>query len=295
MTIEVLPVPQPRDDELLLRVCAASVNPVDYKTRAGHYPRVAESQLPVTLGRDVSGVVESCGAGVDNFKLGYAVYALLAPDHGGFADYVTVKASIVAPKPDVLSHVQAAAVPLAALTAWQGLFDHGGLEEGQRVLIHGGGGGVGHFAVQFAVARGAHVITTVSSADVDFAREMGAEQVIDYKAERFDEQVRDVDLVLDLVAGETRERSWAVLKRGARLVSALGEPSQEQAEQHGVRGIGYLAEPNGAELAAISDLIAVGKVRPRVQATFPFAQAREAEQRQENEHVQGKIVLEIAA
>lgn len=295
MTIEVLPVPQPQDDELLLRVCAASVNPVDYKTRAGQYPRVAESQLPVTLGRDVSGMVESCGAGVDRFKPGDAVYALLTPDHGGFADYVTAKASIVAPKPDMLSHVQAAAVPLAALTAWQGLFDHGGLEEGQRVLIHGGGGGVGHFAVQFAVARGAHVITTVSSADVDFAREMGAEQVIDYKAERFDEQVRDVDLVLDLVAGETRERSWAVLKRGGRLVSALGEPSQEQAEQHGVRGIGYLAEPNGAELAAISDLIAAGKVHPRVQATFPFAQAREAEQRQENEHVQGKIVLKIAA
>lgn len=297
MAIEDLPVPQPRDDEILLRVRAASVNPVDYKTRSGQYPKVSEDQLPMTLGRDVSGIVERCGANVDSFAPGDEVYALLQTDHGGFADYAIVPAADAALKPPSLSHVEAAAVPLAALTAWQGLFDYGRLEQGEHVLIHGGGGGVGHFAIQFAVARGARVTTTVSTPDITFARDLGADAVIDYKTQRFDELVHDVDLVLDLVAGETQERSWSVLKRGGRLVSALGEPSHEHASRRDpdAQGIGFLVEPNGAELTAISDWITDGKVRPCVQATFPLEQARDAEQRQENEYVQGKLVLEIAA
>lgn len=295
MTIDDLPVPQPQGDEILLRVHAASVNPVDYKTREGKFSAITKAKLPITLGRDVSGTVESCGPDQRAVKRGDALYAMLGADRGGFAEYVLVKATEAAPKPARLSHAEAAAVPLAALTAWQGLFDHGGLAAGQRVLIHGGAGGVGHFAVQFAKAKGATVITTVSGDDLDFVRQLGADQVIDYKTQRFDEMVRDVDLVFDLVGGETQERSWSVLKPGGILVSTLGQPPKDKAAQHKVRAAGYMAQPNAAELAEIGRLIDAGKVRPVVAATLPLSQAQQAEDQQQHGHVHGKIVLELAA
>jgi NADPH:quinone reductase-like Zn-dependent oxidoreductase len=295
MRLEDLPVPQPQDDEILLRVYAASVNPVDYKTRAGKYPAVGSDKLPVTLGRDVSGTVESAGPRVQGLKQGDAVYALLGPDRGAFAEYVAVKAMEAALKPARLSHPEAAAVPLAALTAWQGLFDHGGLKAGQRVLIHGAAGGVGHFAIQFAKAFGATVLTTVSSPDLNFVRELGADQAIDYKARRFEEVARDIDLVFDLVGGETQERSWAVLKPGGILVSTLGQPSREKAKEHRARGAGYMAQPNAGQLSEIARLIDAGKIRPVIAATSPLNAAALAELLQEVGHVHGKLVLELAA
>lgn len=287
------PVPQPGEGELLLRVHAASLNPVDYKTREGKYPAIGRDQLPVTLGRDVSGVIEKCGRSIHGFNPGDAIYALLAPDRGSFAEYVLVKTAEAAIKPESLTHAEAAAVPLAALTAWQGLFDHGGLAPGQRVLIHGGAGGVGHFAVQFAKARKATVLTTVSAGDLDFVRSLGADQAIDYKAQDFDQVFRDVDLVFDLIGGETQARSWSVLKPGGVLVSTLGEPPQDAARRHDARGVGYMAEPSGAQLADIAQLIEAGAVRPVIATTFPFSAAREAEQWQETSHAHGKMVLEL--
>jgi NADPH:quinone reductase-like Zn-dependent oxidoreductase len=295
MRLEDLPVPQPGRDEILVRAHAASVNPVDYKTRQGKFAAVGRDKLPVTLGRDVSGTVESCGPGVQRFRPGDAVYALLGPDRGAFAEFVILKAAEAAAKPERLSFGEAAAVPLAALTAWQGLFDHGRLAAGQRVLIHGGAGGVGHFAVQFAKARGATVLTTVSGADLDFARQLGADQAIDYRAQRFETIARDIDLVFDLVGGDTQERSWAVLKPGGILVSTLGQPPQEKARQRRAAGIGYMAQPSAQQLAEIGKLIDSGKVRPVIAATFPLVAAPQAEQRQEQGHVHGKIVLELAA
>ncbi|HEX6841817.1 MAG TPA: NADP-dependent oxidoreductase, partial [Stellaceae bacterium] len=221
MQLEELPVPQFAGDEILLRVRAASVNPVDFKTRQGRFPPVGREQLPVTLGRDVSGVVEGVGSRVRGIKRGDEIYAMLGPDRGAFAEYALVKMGEGAPKPARLSHLEAATVPLAALTAWQGLFDQGGLEAGERVLIHGGAGGVGHFAIQFAKAKGAWVATTVSGADMEFARELGADQAIDYKTEKFEDAVTDIDLVYDLIAGETQRRSFAVLKDGGTLISTL--------------------------------------------------------------------------
>jgi NADPH:quinone reductase-like Zn-dependent oxidoreductase len=214
-------------------------------------------------------------------------------DRGSYAQYVVVKPNEAARKPARLSHIEAAAVPLAALTAWQGLFDHGHLEAGQTVLIHGGSGGVGHFAIQFAKIKGATVLTTVSGQNLDFVTELGVDRAIDYQSQRFEEIARDVDLVLDLVGGETQERSWSVLKPGGMLVSALGEPSREKAMQHRARGIGYRAQANAGQLAEIGRLIDQGKLHPAVMATYPLAEAREAHERLERGHVRGKIVLVV--
>jgi NADPH:quinone reductase-like Zn-dependent oxidoreductase len=294
LQLDDIAIPQPAEGELLVRIHAASVNPVDYKIRRGTVPWVSREMLPMTLGRDLSGTVESAGAGVDTFGDGDAVYAMLGGiDRGSYAEYVLVRPNEAAPKPVRLSHIEAAAVPLAALTAWQGLFDHGHLEDGQTVLIHGGSGGVGHFAIQFAKVKGATVLTTVSAQNLDFVGELGADRAIDYESQRFEEIARDVDLVLDLVGVATQERSWSVLKPGGILVSALGEPSRERAMQHKARGAGYRAQPNAGQLAEIGRLIDQGKVHPVVMATYPLAEARQAHERLERSHVRGKIVLVV--
>ncbi|HEY2732668.1 MAG TPA: NADP-dependent oxidoreductase [Polyangiales bacterium] len=290
-----LEAPTLSDREVLMQVRAASVNPVDYKTRSGHYPAVGEAQLPKVLGRDVAGIVRQTGAHARRWKCGDELYAMLDSEHGGYAQSVAVRADLCARKPRNLSFAEAAAVPLAGLTAWQGLFDHGRLEPGQRVLIHGGAGGVGHFAVQFAKVRGARVITTVSKRDIDFVRKLGADQIIDRDRDRFEDIVRDVDLVLDLIAGEVQARSMCVIRAGGALVSTLSKPDREQARLRGVRGANYLTRPDSAELAEITQLIEMGKVRPYVQATFSVADVKSAQSRAEHEHPRGKIVLDMSA
>ena len=214
LKMEDLPRPDLGEEEMLVKVMAAGVNPVDYKIREGKYPAVKADNLPYVPGREIAGVVEACGGLVDEWKEGDAIFAMLGIEHGGYAEYAIVKDSEAAAKPRSLDFVAAASVPLAGLTAWQGLFRYGELKAGQRVLIHGGSGGVGHFAIQFAKALGAYVITTVSAQHIDFVRSLGADEVIDYKAQRFEDVVKDVDLVYDLIAGETQERSFEVLKRG---------------------------------------------------------------------------------
>jgi NADPH:quinone reductase-like Zn-dependent oxidoreductase len=293
--IEEVMTPEPQGDEVLVKVRAASVNPVDYKIRMGQYPAVDQSRLPLTLGRDMAGTVEKCGPDARKFQRGDAVYALLDNEHGSYAEYVIVRERDLVAKPHELDYTEAAAVPLAAMTAWQGLFDHGGLRAGQHVLIHGGGGGVGHLAIQLAKARGATVTTTVGKDDVEFARDLGADEVIDYGAERFEERVRDVDLVFDLVNGETQDRSWKVLRQGGALISTLRQPSQVEAHNHGARGERYAAHPDAAQLGEITQLIDEGEVRPHVQAVFAFNDAPAAQQRLEEHHVQGKIVIEVDA
>jgi NADPH:quinone reductase-like Zn-dependent oxidoreductase len=294
LELDDVPIPQPAEGELLVRIHAASVNPVDYKIRRGTVPWVSREMLPMTPGRDLSGTLERAGARVNTFSEGDALYAMLGGiDRGSYAEYVLVRPNEAAAKPARLSHIEAAAVPLAALTAWQGLFDHGYLEAGQTVLIHGGSGGVGHFAIQFAKVKGATVLTTVSAQNLDFVGELGADRAIDYESQRFEEIARDVDLVLDLVGGATQERSWSVLKPGGVLVSALGEPSRERAMRQKARGVGYRAQANAGQLAEIGRLIDQGKVRPVVMATYPLADARQAHERLERGHVRGKIVLVV--
>jgi len=295
LTFDDLPVPEPRDGEVVVRVCAASVNPVDYKIRAGSYPAVREGQLPVVMGRDVSGVIERCGAHAGEFKEGDSVFAMVGQDRGGQAEYVKLKTGELALKPNELSHVEAAAVPLAGLTAWQGLFDHGLLQPGQRVLILGASGGVGHFAVQFAKSKGCWVAATASGEGVDFVRRLAADQVVDYTKDLFEEQVEPVDLVFDLVDGDSRERAWTLVKRGGRLISTLTEPSQDRAKAGGVTAMRYTAHPSGAQLAEIAALISSRKVMPHVTATYPFEKVVQAEQELEKGHMLGKMVLQVAA
>jgi NADPH:quinone reductase-like Zn-dependent oxidoreductase len=235
------------------------------------------------------------GRDVRNWNAGDPVYALLDSEHGSYAEYVVAKGEHVVCKPTRLDFLHAAAVPLAAMTAWQGLFDHGQLKAGERVLIHGAAGGVGHFAVQFAKDRGAYVIVTARAEDRDLLQKWGADEVIDYKNEHFEDRAREIDLVLDLVAGETQQRSWACLKPGGRLVSTLQPPSQMEAALHHAKGEVFMVEPNGDELAQIGRLIDDGKVDVFLQQTFPFTDVRRAHDHLEHEHVRGKVVLAVGS
>jgi NADPH:quinone reductase-like Zn-dependent oxidoreductase len=279
--------------QLLVSVKAASVNPVDFKIRNGQYPAVKEDRLPYTPGRDVSGIVEKCGAQATQFGIGDEVLGVVGIGGGGYAEKVVVDQYALARKPGSIDYVHAGAIPLAGLTAWQGLFRRGQLKEDQSVLIHGGSGGVGHFAIQFAKAKGARVLTTVSTNSIDFARGLGADVVIDYQIQRFEEQAQGVDMVFDLIDGDTRERSWGLLKRGGVLVSTLTEPSQEKAKQYGVRALRYTVEANGVELAEIAELVAVGTVKPHVQKTFRLEEAAQAMAVVEHGGTVGKVVLSL--
>ena len=293
LQIDELEPSLPDASQVLVGVKAASVNPVDFKIRNGQYPAVKEDRLPYTLGRDVSGVVEKCGAQATQFKIGDEVFGMVGIGGGGYAEKAVLDQHALALKPPLLDHPHAAAIPLAGQTAWQGLFRHGELHSGQSVLIHGGSGGVGHFAIQFAKAKGARVLTTVSTDNVAFARDLGADAVIDYKSQRFEDLAKDLDMVFDLIGGETRERSWKLLKRGGVLVSTLSEPTQETADRYGVRALRYTVEADGGELAEIADLVASGKVKPHVQRAFLLDQVASAMAVVEHGGSAGKIVLSL--
>jgi NADPH:quinone reductase-like Zn-dependent oxidoreductase len=267
------------------------VNPVDYKLRSGH--KRADIDLPLTLGVDVSGIVERLGPGADDVKEGDAVFAFLGSCVGGYAEYAIAKSNEVAPKPERLDDVHAAAVPLAAITAWQALFDHGNLQPGQHVLIHGAAGGVGHFAVQFAKIHGAHVTTTSRREDFAMLRSLGADETIDYIKDDFEKRARDIDLVIDLVGGETQQRSWNVLKEGGTLVSTLEPPSEQQASTKHAQGKVFMAQPKAEQLKEIARLIDEGRVKVEVREVLPLNEARQAHEDLERRHVQGKIVLKI--
>ncbi|OLL31586.1 oxidoreductase [Burkholderia sp. SRS-W-2-2016] len=291
---EDIEIPEPGAGEVLVRVGAASANPVDLKTRAGQYPLIREDKLPYTLGRDFSGVVERAGGGVTQWHAGDGVYGFVGQGQGAYAQFVVVAAAALARRPRHVDAVTAGAVPLAALTAWQGLFDHGKLEAGGRVLIHAGAGGVGHFAVQFAKQHGAQVFATASGDGIEFVRSLGADRVIDYHAQRFEDVARDMDLVFDLIGGDTQRRSWAAVASGGALISTLTEPSQTEASKHGARAARYTARPDGRQLAEIAALINHGSVRVAVAERFAFDALAKALERLAKGHVRGKLVVEVA-
>jgi NADPH:quinone reductase-like Zn-dependent oxidoreductase len=295
LSYEETPRPQVNPDDVLIKVHAAAINPVDWKIREGYLRGFIDYELPVTLGWDVSGVVEEVGGAVTDLRVGDEVY--LRPDitrDGAYAEYIAVRASEAAPKPRSLDHVQAASVPLAALTAWAALFDTADLQPGQTVLIHAAAGGVGSFAVQLAKWKGARVIGTASAANHGLLRELGADELIDYTAARFEEVARGVDVVLDTIGGDTLERSWGVLRPGGVLVSVVAQPDEATAAQHGVRGASIFIQPDKSRLVKLAELIDAGHVRPEVSAVLPLAEARQAQELSQSGHVRGKIVLRVA-
>lgn len=288
-----LPRPEPRTNEVLVRVRAAGVNPTDWKHRAtgGFLGRP-----PYVLGWDVSGVVEAVGIGVAHFKPGDEVYGMLSYPfgHGSHAEYVSAPARWFAHKPASLDHTQAGALPLVSLTAWQALVENADLQPGQRVLIHAAAGGVGHVAVQIAKARGAHVIGTASAGKHEFLRGIGADEAIDYRETDFAEAVKDVDVVLDTIGGDTGMRSLRVLRPGGIVVSIIPMGSNdfpEEAERLGVRALRMLVDASRSGLEAITELVEAGKLRPEIAGTFPLAEAAEAHRQGETDRTAGKLVL----
>jgi NADPH:quinone reductase-like Zn-dependent oxidoreductase len=297
MRYEDAPRPEPAPGEVLIRVHAAGTNPVDWKTRAGRgvAGRLTDP-FPFITGWDVSGVIEAVGSADLPYQPGDAVYGMLRfPALGSaYAEYVTAPVEHVDSKPSALSHVEAAALPLVALTAWQALFEAAELSADQTILIHAAAGGVGHVAVQLAKWKGATVIGTASGRNADFLRGRGVDQFIDYQTTRFEEVVSGVDAVLDPLAGEIRERSWPVIRPGGVLVSIQGAASEERAAEYGVRLRRVLVRPEADQLRAISGLVEAGDLRPEVSHVLPLADAAQAHELLETGHTRGKIVLKVA-
>jgi NADPH:quinone reductase-like Zn-dependent oxidoreductase len=295
--VEVIDIAQPAllDDSLMIEVHATSVNPVDNLIRAGYLKGMLPLPLPYTVGNDVSGVVTQVGKDAVGFKVGDAVFARPnGMQSGTFAEYVVVKAVDAAHKPANLSHAEAASLPLVALTAWQALVNKGNLQSGQKVLIHAGSGGVGSIAIQLAKHLGATVATTTSSENVAMVRALGADTVIDYKSQKFEDLVHDYDLVFDTLGGATRERSYGVLKKGGQLVSIIAPADTSgTAEKLGVKSEVFFMWPSGAQLAQIGKLAEQGRIKPLIYKTFTLDQAQEAMDYSQSGRAKGKVVVTV--
>jgi len=292
---EDAPRPEPKENEILVKVIAAGVNPVDSAARSQKYARFMNITLPAIPGYDIAGIVERTGTSVTKFKAGDPVYAYIALDKGGaYAEYAVATEKEAAAKPKSLTYVEAAAVPLVSLTAWQALIDTAKLSPGQAVLIHGGSGGVGSFAIQIAKARGAKVFATASTPNQNLLKQLGADVAIDYTKQKFEDIAKDVDVVLDSVGKDTLVRSYGIVKKGGIIVSIVGRPNQAELDKHGIRGASISVEPNSDELAEITKLIEEKKIKVVVSQTLPLAEAAKAQSQADTHHTRGKIVLKVA-
>jgi NADPH:quinone reductase-like Zn-dependent oxidoreductase len=293
---EDAPRPVAGAGDALVRVHAASINPFDWKVRRGYLAGFFNHTLPLILGWDVSGVVEAVGEGVTTLAPGDAVFGQAdITRNGTYAEYVAVPAGLLVRKPEQVSHVQAAALPLSGNAAWRCVAGNGNLSQGNSVLIHGAAGGVGTFAVQLAKLRGAHVIGTASANNLDFLRELGADEVVDYNTTRFEETVPEVDLVIDTIGGETQQRSWKICKSGGMMLSLVEAPSAEEGTARGVRHELIGAYPDPSILGELAALASAGQLRPIISVTLPLAEAQEGHALSESLHTRGKIVLQVVA
>jgi NADPH:quinone reductase-like Zn-dependent oxidoreductase len=294
--IEDVPKPTPQSDEVLVRVRAAGVNKVDWAIAQGYLQGMLT--VPRTLGTDFAGEVSEVGADVTRFKVGDEVYGFIPMQGGTFAEYVAIKESIVALKPKSLDFVQAAGVPLAGMTAWQPVFDIAQVQSGERVLIHGAGGGVGTFATQLAKNQGAYVIGTAGPDKADHLQSLGIDEHINHQEQPFEETVRDVDVVIDTAGGDLPQRSYGVLKEGGRLVTSAAQLSPEeiqaQAESRGIRASGVMTTPNAEQLEKLAEEIDAGKVKVFIDSTLPLEEAQTALDRVAGGHPTGKIVLIVS-
>jgi NADPH:quinone reductase-like Zn-dependent oxidoreductase len=285
LRIEEVPTPEPGDGEVLIRVRAASINPIDWKYRRG----LAEKQLPAVLGNDVSGTVEVSRS--DDYAEGDEVFGI-SPS-GGYAEFATAPAALIARKPAGVTHEQAAAIPVAGMTAWQALFDRGELARGQTALIAGAAGGVGHFAVQFAKHAGARAIGTGSARNREFVLGLGADEYVDYTSQDVAEVVSDVDVAFDTVGGETTKTLVPTVREGGVIVVIAGAPPEQEAAERGVRAELLIMSPNSEQLAHVAELVAKGDVRVEIAQTFALADASKAHELSEAGHVRGKLILTV--
>ena len=284
--------PEPKAAEVLVRIQAAGVNPVDWKIRGGMGARLGLT-LPLVLGGEIAGTIEAIGDEVGHLQASEAVYGIIKS--GGFAEYAIAKAADMVRKPARLDFVQAAAVPLGALTAWQAMFGLAKLGSGQRVLITGASGGVGSLAVQLAKAHGAEVIGTASGRNADFVRGLGADEFVDYTQQPFEQVVKDVDVVFDTVGGETYEKAFHTLKKGGFLVTSVAFPNEEKPREFGVSAQRVQCVPNAEQLRAISELVSTGKLEAQVGTVLPLVEVKRALQLSETARTRGKIVLQITS
>lgn len=287
-------IPVPVENEVLIKVKSAAVNPVDWKIREGYLQAMLNHTLPLTLGWDVSGEVVAVGDEVSHLKVGDAVYS--RPDiakNGSYAEYITVVADEVAIKPKSFSWQEAAGVPLAALTAWQSLYELAKLEAGERVLIHAGSGAVGQFAIQLAKLRGAYVYTTTSSKNTDLVLGLGADEAIDYHKEDFSE-LKDIDVVFDTIGGDTQANSWKTLKKGGRLVSITENPDEAIATEHDVTGFFCFVQPNREQLEKLAEFADAGQLKVSIDSEFGLDQVAKAHERSETGRAQGKIIINVS-
>ena len=293
LKLEQIPCPEPQPDEVLVRVYATGVLPIEWKIRQGLFHAFNPATFPYIPGSAFAGVVEEVGSLVTTFRSGQAVFG--RSNKGTYAEYTTVSGETIALKPESLGFDEAATISGGATTAWEALFDHGGLQAGQRVLILGAAGGVGSFAVQLARWKGAQVIGTTGAANVDFVRSLGAETVVDYTSTPVEQVVHAVDLVVDTVGGQTLESAWPVIKRGGRLVSTVGQPSKEKARELGIRALFFSGgRPSSERLQTIAQLIDEGQVKATLARIFPLREASLAHELSQSGHGRGRIVLHIA-
>ena len=296
MKLESIARPDAGSAEVLVQVEAVGVGPWDAWIRAGK--SALPQPLPLTPGSDLSGVIVAVGPGVSDLRVGDSVYGVTNPRFtGAYAEFAVASAGMVSIKPATLSFIRAASVPVIAVTAWQALFDHANLQGGQTVVIHGAAGNVGAFAVQFARRAGLRIIATAGSKEVAFVRDLGADTVIDYQTQQFEEQVHDADAVIDLVGGETQLRSFQILRRGGKLVSAVSQPDQDIARNKGIDAAFFLVNVTSRQLARIGALLDSGELRTHVGTVLPLEDAREAHLMLERLRPQpkGKIVLAVGA
>lgn len=294
LVVEDAPVPAPASGEVLLEVHAAGITPAELTWDLSWETKDGADRTPVIPSHEVSGVVAAVGDDVSGLATGDQVYGLVDFDrNGAAAEFVTVPALALAAKPVRAGHVEAAALPLAALTAWQALIDHAQLQKGDRVLVHGGAGGVGVYVVQLAATLGAHVIASARSRDEAFVRDLGAAEILDFTTTRFEERVADLDVVVDAFGGDTLDRSYGVLRPGGRLISLAAPPDQAEAARRGIRAEFFIVSPDRDELVRIADAVDDGSLRPVVSEVFPLADAAAAFETGDRPRRPGKIIISV--
>lgn len=291
-----IPKPTPKEKQVIVKLHATSINPIDWKLREGYLKAMMPFEFPIILGWDVAGIVEEVGGHVQDFKVGDRVFARPeTTNRGTYAEYTIVDTHLLAKIPDNISFEEAACVPLAGLTAWQCLFDFGNIQKGDKVLIHAGAGGVGTFAIQLAKNVGAYVAATAGTHNVEFLKSLGADEVIDYKKQDFEKVLTEFDFVLDSLGGDNQEKSFTVLKEGGKLASIVSEPNQEKAKQKNIKSGNVWLIPNGQQLEKIANLLEQNKLRVIIGHKFPFSEEgiKEAHALSESHHAKGKIVIQI--